>query len=320
MAIEGDQQFSDYAPGGRVVGNSGDRGPAIDQAVGYTATIVAAKRVLEQYNPQPLVWDPYGERLVGAECQHLLERWEAVAQRQQVSLGDVIAKRTRYVAVRTRFFDDLITTFCHLHGDSQVVLLGSGLDTRGFRLGALASARVYEVEQVEVLDQKRQGLQGLQPIAAQYHALAGDLTEVDRWRSALLQAGFQPHRATFWLLEGVVMYLRETAAIALIQGLAALSRPGSQLALDGVRRGSIAAAQDLRQQGRGRVVRHWQFGCDRPQSWLQAQGWLAQVWRPSGLGFAADRYPPHLPESPALGDQGHDRGVWLAQAQWHPPS
>jgi len=138
-------------------------------AVGYTATIVAAKRGLEQHNPQPLVMDPYALALAGAESGHLLAKWEAVAQNQGITLAEVLAKRTRYVAVRTRFFDEAIQGFVRSVGakalepsaqvkaqikpqvQAQVVILGAGLDTRALRLPELAEAYCYEVDRPEVL-------------------------------------------------------------------------------------------------------------------------------------------------------------------------
>ena len=156
-------------------------------AVGYTATIVAAKRVLEQRNPQPLVTDPYALALAGAESGHLLAKWEAVAQNQGIALAEVLAKRTRYVAVRTRFFDEAIQAFVRSVGakalapqaqvqaqvqtqikppiQAQVVILGAGLDTRALRLPELAEACCYEVDRPEVLAYKVQCLQTISPVS-----------------------------------------------------------------------------------------------------------------------------------------------------------
>lgn len=291
--------------------------------VGYTATIVAAKRVLEQHNPQPLVTDAYAPRLVGSEPQYLLEKWQKVAQQQGIPWEEVLAKRTRYVAVRTRFFDQAIQSFVQEQGSAQppivpqVVLLGAGLDTRALRLPELARACCYEVDRPEILHHKHHCLQDLpQPCQPQgtLHRIAADLTQPHQWLPALENCGWSRQNPTFWLLEGVVMYLPALAASQLVQRLRAVSGAGSVLGLDGVRSGSIQAAQRLRHQERGRVVRHWQFGHDRPQDWLQAEGWNAQVFRPGELAWARSRYPAKLPESPEMGGYGTDRGVWLAIA------
>lgn len=110
------------------------------------------------------------------------------------------------------------------------------------------------------------------------------------------------------------MYLTAGEAGELLRSLRERSSPGSVVGLDGVRSGSIRAAQDLQQQARGRVVRHWQFGHDRPQDWLQTCGWSAQIFRPSQLPWAKSRYPAHVPESPEIGGYDSERGVWLTLA------
>ena len=56
-----------------------------------------------------------------------------MAERQERSLIDVIAKRARYVSVRTRFSDDLLQATLEEMSFFQIVILGSDLDTRAFR-------------------------------------------------------------------------------------------------------------------------------------------------------------------------------------------
>ncbi|ASC72726.1 Putative S-adenosyl-L-methionine-dependent methyltransferase [Halomicronema hongdechloris C2206] len=98
--------------------------------VPYTARIVAAKRIFEQTHQPALFQDPYATCLAGHEVDALLTQWQATAQRQQRPLSEVIRKRTRYVAIRTYFFDAWLQASCHQGRTPQVVILGAGLDTR----------------------------------------------------------------------------------------------------------------------------------------------------------------------------------------------
>jgi len=328
---------------GRDLGRDLDRDLGRDTgAVGYTATIVAAKRGLEQHNPQPLVADPYALALAGAESGHLLAKWEAVAQNQGITLAEVLAKRTRYVAVRTRFFDEAIQGFVRSVGakalepsaqvkaqikpqvQAQIVILGAGLDTRALRLPELAEAYGYEVDRPEVLAYKVQCLQTISPIslvsplvttqsvttqsvtaqsvtaqaiaaqsiaaqaiAAQYvtapgrlYRIAADLAQPQDWLNALEEQGWSAQCPTFWVLEGVVMYLTAEEAGKLLRSLRESSSLGSVVGLDGVRSGSIRAAQDLQQQARGRVVRHWQFGTIGPRIGSRPSACLPKFFAP----------------------------------------
>lgn len=80
--------------------------------VSYTAQIVAAKRAIEQFHSSPLFKDPYETALAGDEVDALLSRWREVAQ--AVPLKQVMTKRIRYIAVRTKFLDFISQSlFCH---------------------------------------------------------------------------------------------------------------------------------------------------------------------------------------------------------------
>ena len=283
--------------------------------VSYTAQIVAAKRAIEQFLPTPLFNDPYAKDLAGDEVEHLLAKWREVADKQGRSLADIIAKRTRYIAIRTRFFDDLLLDTLPQFSKPQVVILGSGLDTRAYRLPWTPATSLYEVDMPGVLDYKANALRAIKP-NCRHHMIAGDLENFQSgWIAQLLEAGLRQERPTIWILEGVVMYLPEPSAHSLLRTVAALSCPGSVLGMDAVKSGSILAAQSAKNADRGRVVRHWQFGCDEPQQLLKGYGWSAVVSQPQDIRFAHGRYPKSMPVTAEVGGHQQERGVWLVQAR-----
>jgi methyltransferase (TIGR00027 family) len=280
--------------------------------ISYTARIVAAKRAIEQLHSSPLFNDPYAAALAGDEVNALLSRWEKVAQTQAVPLEQVITKRTRYIAVRTKFMDDLLNST--LAEYKQVVILGAGLDTRAYRLAWAPGTTVYEVDCPEVLQYKAHVLRDISP-ACTYRPISGDLTAPNaKWAAAVLDAGYQTTVPTIWLVEGVVMYLQEKEVHLLLQTLSQLSIPGSVLGIDGVKVGSILAGQRARKADRGRVVRHWQFGDDNPKQLLERYGWVAEVSEPQDVEAGYSRYPMSIPISTETADQDDGRGVWLVNA------
>lgn len=282
--------------------------------ISYTARIVAAKRAIEQFRPSPLFHDPYAAALAGDEVNALLAWWRGVAQAQAIPLEQVITKRTRYIAVRTKFMDDLIQSALAQAQYQQVVILGAGLDTRAYRLAWAPGTTVYEVDSPEVLNYKAQVLQNVSP-ACTYQPIAGNLTlPHSEWATAILNAGYQTTLQTIWLLEGVVMYLQEEEVHRLLQILSALSAAGSLLGIDGVKVGSIVAGQQAREAKRGRVVRHWQFGHDAPQQLLARYGWVANVSEPQEVEAGYGRYLKSMPIGTETADQDSGRGVWLVQA------
>lgn len=285
--------------------------------VSYTARIVAAKRAIEQLRASPLFRDPYAAVLAGDEVDALLSRWQRVAETRAVPLEQVITKRTRYIAVRTKFMDDLLNSTLTEPEYRQVVILGAGLDTRAYRLAWASGTTLYEVDCPEVLQYKAQVLQDITPTCT-YRPVAGDLAAPEaKWATAILEAGYQTTVPTIWLLEGVVMYLPEQAVHLLLQTLCQLSVPGSVLGMDGVKVGSILAGQRARNADRGRVVRHWQFGHDAPKQLLASYGWVAAVSEPQDIQVGG-RYPRSLPIGTETPDPDDGRGVWLVNATYLP--
>lgn len=80
-----------------------------------------------------------------------------------VPTGDAIAATDRFLSLpffrdgirlRTRFIDDFVREGVAA-GLSNVVILGTGFDTRALRMPELASARVYEVDFADQLAKKR---------------------------------------------------------------------------------------------------------------------------------------------------------------------
>jgi methyltransferase (TIGR00027 family) len=279
----------------------------VDAAILNTAVIIAAKRVIEQQQPFPLFTDSYSQHLAQDEVNHLLEQWQAIAHRDSTPLSDVILKRTRYVSVRTRVFDDrLLASNC-----SQVVLLGAGLDTRAYRLSWDKNVRIFEVDDAGLLAYKT-GYLG-QPSGVPHVLLPGDLRDL-AWITALQKCGFNPAQPTTWLLEGVLMYLEAAEVINLLRAIAPLSHPGSSLHADLLTTASIQASQQAQQANDGRVVRHWQWGCDNVEPFFESCGWdVVYLQHPASINNGFGRYD-HLPISQETGGNSSSRQALILQA------
>jgi methyltransferase (TIGR00027 family) len=113
---------------------------------------------------------------------------------------------------------------------AQLVILGAGFDTRAWRLDSLADATVFEVDHPNTQALKRERAAAIPAKARQVRFVATDFQR-DDMAASLRAAGYDTDRPTFWLWEGVTMYLRPEAVAANVEALAALSAPGSHLAL-----------------------------------------------------------------------------------------
>ncbi|HLR97998.1 MAG TPA: class I SAM-dependent methyltransferase [Mycolicibacillus parakoreensis] len=198
-------------------------------SVGATATMVAAGRARAARDG--LIDDPLAEPLVRAVGIDFFTDWAAGAlDAADVDLPDLpwgMGPMTTLMAARTRFIDTFLTEAVAA-GITQVVVLASGLDARGYRLPWPAGVIVYEIDQPAVLQFKAATVAelGVEPTAP-VRAVGIDLRAA--WPAALRDAGFAPDRPTVWIAEGLLAFLPPSGQDRLLDDVTALSAGGSQL-------------------------------------------------------------------------------------------
>ncbi len=117
----------------------------------------------------------------------------------------------------------------------QLVILGAGFDSRAWRLEALQHTTVFEVDHPATQALKRERACAWPAKAQQVRFVAMDFRHDDL--AALLRAaGYDTNQRTFWLWEGVTMYLRPAEVAANLAAFASLSASGSRLALTYLRK------------------------------------------------------------------------------------
>lgn len=213
----------------RTEGDSWD----LASSVGATATMVAASRALASREPDPLLDDRFAEQLVRAVGHPFFVRMlngEIPLDNDDVPF--TLQQRREQIAVRTRFFDDFLTSATRA-GIRQAVILAAGLDARAYRLPWSAGTVVYEVDQPEVIAFKSETLAriGAEP-TAERRTVGIDLRE--DWPKALCDSGFDKLAPTAWIAEGLLPYLPPEAQDRLLDSITTLSAPGSRLATENI--------------------------------------------------------------------------------------
>ena len=252
-----------------------------------TAEYNAAFRALESARPPSVrvLHDPYSDRLLPAGLR-LLRRMSALplVGRGLTSFVDRRWPGMRSsVVARTRLIDDWLSEAIRDDRD-QVIMLGAGLDTRAWRLPALARTTVYEVDHPSTSAAKQERL-------ASWHA---DLrrvcfVQVDFDRETLpdrlAEAGLDATRRTIVVWDGVTNYLQPDAVDSVIRWVGSLARTSQFIftyvhadVLDGSARftGVERLMRSLQRSGEP-----WTFGL-RPEA---VAGYLAE----RGLRLTADQ-------------------------------
>jgi methyltransferase (TIGR00027 family) len=223
-------------------GDSEAPGPNDERdAVPFTARLNAFYRATEYKSAAPLLSDPYAERLAGDMAEYFDEH-----KRFREMGGSQIA-RSHYIE------NDLLKPWCEAHENSQIVLLGAGLDTRAYRLSFLQSGShaVFELDLPAIIDYKEQVLRDEHPVCS-LTRISTDLTKPD-WMIGFRNHGLSNEVSTFWILEGLVYYLDKTVVHSLIRVLSEVSTDDSQLFLDVC----VPALADLRW---GPFTDHFKWG------------------------------------------------------------
>jgi methyltransferase (TIGR00027 family) len=265
----------------------------ITDPISMTARLTAAARARESQRPEPdrLFDDPYAAALAGPEGVAFMEGLEAASRTPGAP-----AAQNPYIAIRTRFFDDFLIGAVAAASARQLVMVAAGLDSRAFRLDWPQGLRFFELDRPQVLDAKQEILDraGAQP-RCERHLIGVDL--LADWAAPLTAAGFDAGAPSVWLIEGLVPYLDEAAAGAVLEQAARLAVTGSRLGADIVGRSMLESPWTRSYiEALARANAPWRFGTEQPEAFLGARGWQATVLRPGDAGVNFGRWPfPSLP-------------------------
>lgn len=196
-----------------------------------TAALVAFLRALANEGQTHVASfsDPWARLVLPRAWQILLDVTTPQLRRMPAQGRDAILSRLDAIALRTRAID-LELERAIAAGASQVVVLGAGLDTRAYRMQALASTHVFEVDHPATQEFKRTKARKLYPLCRALSHVPVDF-ERDSLQSCLTGAGFSRELVTAWVWEGVVMYLSDAALHDGLRAIAELSAPSSELIL-----------------------------------------------------------------------------------------
>lgn len=181
-------------------------------------------RLVEQ--GQPAGFRQFVDPVVGGLLDPMLTMMAGAGPMRDQLLEAVGAGTYGGQVMRTRYIDDVVTDRVE-GGISQLVILGAGLDTRAYRMAALAGTTVYEVDLPDTQRYKRKKLGRTPPRAREIRFVPIDFN-VQPLGEALTAAGFDRERPALFVWEGVTQYLTE-AAVGSTLSYVGESAPGSAI-------------------------------------------------------------------------------------------
>ena len=199
-----------------------------------TAEAVCLMRATDQRrSPQDRILDdPFARLFLGPMMRAALASWEASGR-----LGDLAERLspglTTFVLCRHRYIDDRLVAALR-GGAEQVVVLGAGYDSRAWRFAeALAGRPVFELDFPAT---SRRKARIVERNAKRLPAAEVRFVEIDFQEQSigerLTQAGYRRGVKTFFVWEGVAMYLSREAVKAALRAVRELAGAESSLAGD----------------------------------------------------------------------------------------
>jgi methyltransferase (TIGR00027 family) len=210
-----------------------------------TSILTAAARAFGSREPDASVRNPdwIADRLISpAELALIAEHpiSKALDQNFQEAIYDPdIFGFAWLMLVRTRFIDERMERAVR-GGATQLVILGAGFDTRAHRFSELLKdTAVIEIDFGTTQEYKKRRVGealGGAPANVVYAPI--DFAR-ESLGEVLHRAGFQPRRKTYYICEGLSMYVPEDGMKETLRSIAAESAPGSAVLMEYLNRGAL---------------------------------------------------------------------------------
>lgn len=204
------------------------------------AEVVAAYRAAESLRPQAqrVCYDPFARHFLGPSLRLLTSnRW--LAELGMRFADSVAPGGPGEVLARTPFIDDCLKKRI-ADGIGQMVILGAGYDTRAFRFRhLLASVKVFEVDKPATQTakvEKARKLAGTVSVHVIYVPVDFDKDNIE---DQLIARGYDPTVKTFFIWEGVTMYLTAEGVDQTLALVAKRSGAGSSIVFNYVHKAVV---------------------------------------------------------------------------------
>ncbi len=242
-----------------------------------TAAGIAIARAVESEKPadERICNDPYARQFVQAWMYHFMGFFikSGYAELRGPGVNGFLMARERYI-------DDVLQQFL---GErlQQLVILGAGYDSRGYRFDLAGRVKVFEVDhpltQAEKVKRARRIFDKL-PEHITYVPVDFNTQTLS---DCLVSSGYNPHLFSLFIWQGVTMYLTLAGVDATLDFIVKNSTPGSAVVFDYVYQAVLEGIQKQNEISNMRRYRFMTgegltFGIPqgRAGAFLQARGFL----------------------------------------------
>ena len=199
--------------------------------VSITAEGTCAYRAIAAQHPDPRLRNP--DNLAHWLCHSRLPIPKEYAEARKV-IDDSGERWSAYfyVNARTHYIDAALQRAL-AGGATQVVVLGAGFDTRAYRFrAAFPAVKFFEVDLPATSEAKQQRLAEIYGSIPDYVRYVPIDFNTQKLEDVLVAKGYDPAQKTFFILEGVVMYVNDAGNGATFEFIRNHSASGSGVVYD----------------------------------------------------------------------------------------
>jgi methyltransferase (TIGR00027 family) len=247
-----------------------------------TAAGIAIARGVESEKPEDerICYDPYARQFVPGWLYSTLAFFirSGYAAWRGPGVGEFLLARERYI-------DDVLQDFLN-KGLQQVVILGAGYDSRAYRFEKLNNpVKVFEVDHPATQADK------VARVKAIFGRIPGHVTFVpvdfntQTLEMRLLESGYDPKVKTFFIWQGVVMYLTNEAVDSTLKFVVQNSPPASAIVFDYIYRQALL---DERKHGGINNMRRYRFMTGEGLNFGIEEGTIEAFLKQRGFGTVRD--------------------------------
>jgi len=229
--------------------------------IGKTSLKNAYERHLESQREDALFQDHLAKYMVGGIGASYSRRFGEAAKLLGFPGWPEFGKQ--FTAVSTVMIDEFLKSGCEALRENaviQIVNLGAGMDSRGYRLDFLSPSMVmYEVDFSEVNHAKKVYLAQASPEPkCKIVPVNCDLRVRGALETALLEKEFDPLQPTLWIAEGLFPYIKPVSKQEeLLQSMIKLSGNGSQACFHFKRDDASKQPGSLSGEKVGKIFENW---------------------------------------------------------------
>ena len=163
-----------------------------------------------------------------------------------------------------------------VHGTKQLVVIGPGFDPLSLELHReFRTAQFWEIDHPATQGHKTRAFPEIDHQL--FHFIANNLSSTALDKNALRNSGFDSAQPTFWIAEGLLMYLQPDIVSRLMITLKELSAPGSQFVFTFMEKQSNGR---IRFHSQSRLVDWWLSAKGEPFVWGTTRHELVDFVRP----------------------------------------